>query len=122
MLNFLAVFFGGGVGAMLRYFITSMTNKYWNFAHWGTFVVNILGCFLIGYIFGLTLQKFPTMNPQLKLLITTGFLGGLTTFSTFSLDSFCLLRDGKIWQCALYLLASFAFGLFATYLGYLISK
>ena len=97
MLNILAVFLGGGIGAACRYLITMISNRFFGIAHWGTFSANIIGCFLIGYIFGYTL-------------------------STFSCESFCFLRDGKILHCALYMLASFAIGLCATFAGFMLAK
>lgn len=122
MLNILAVFLGGGIGAACRYLITMISNRFFGIAHWGTFSANIIGCFLIGYIFGYTLEKVKGFPPALKLFLTVGFLGGLTTFSTFSCESFCFLRDGKILHCALYMLASFAIGLCATFAGFMLAK
>lgn len=122
MLNILAVFIGGGFGAACRYLITKISTNFFGIAHWGTFCANILGCFLIGYIFGLTMQKSEAFPPALKLFLTVGFLGGLTTFSTFSCESFCFLRDGKIIHCAAYMITSFIVGLFATYAGFILSK
>lgn len=122
MLNFLAVFIGGGIGASLRYLITAISTKYLGFTHLGTLSANIAGCFIIGYIFGLTLNKTDVFPPHIKLFLTVGFLGGLTTFSTFSCEAFCLLKDGKILHCALYMFISFAVGLLATFAGYALSK
>lgn len=122
MLNFLAVFIGGGIGASLRYLITTVSTKYLGLSHWGTLSANIVGCFFIGYIFGLTLQKADIFPPHIKLFLTVGFLGGLTTFSTFSCEAFCFLKDGKILHCALYMLVSFTVGLLATFAGYALAK
>lgn len=122
MLNLLAVFLGGGIGAACRYLITKISTKFFGFAHLGTFSANIIGCFLIGYIFGVTMQKADSFPPALKLFLTVGFLGGLTTFSTFSCESFCFLKDGKILHCAVYMLLSFTVGLIATFAGYMLAK
>ena len=122
MLNILAVFLGGGIGASCRYLITKVSEKFFGIAHFGTFGANIIGCLIIGYIFGLTIQKAELFHPALKIFITVGFLGGLTTFSTFSCEAFCFIKDGKILHCALYVLASFTVGLFATLAGYMLAK
>lgn len=122
MLNFLAVFIGGGLGASLRYAITTLSNKILGFAHAGTFAANIAGCLIIGYVFGLAMNKADFFPPQVKLFITVGFLGGLTTFSTFSNESYCLLKDGKIGYCALYMTLSIVVGLIATFAGYMMAK
>lgn len=122
LLNIIAVFVGGGTGASLRYLITKLAAKCCGFSQWGTFGANILGCFLIGYIFGFTMQKTEIIPPALKLFLTVGFLGGLTTFSTFSCEAFCFLKEGKLLHCALYITASVVLGLFATFAGYLLGK
>ena len=119
--KFLSVFIGGGVGALLRFIASLLSKKYFMAPIFGTFFVNILGCFLLGLVFGLTLNKI-NMSETLKLFITVGFLGGLTTFSTFNLEVLELLKAGKIGMSFLYIFLSCIFGLLFTYLGYLVSK
>lgn len=122
MINLLAVFLGGGIGAACRYLITVFSTRFFGLAHWGTFSANIIGCFVIGYVFGMTIHKIDNFPPTLKLFLTVGFLGGLTTFSTFSCESFCFLKEGKIIHCLLYMMISFVIGLAATFAGYMLSK
>lgn len=122
MLNIIAVFLGGGIGAVCRYLITLTFDKLMNLSYLGTFCANIIGCFIIGYVFGITLQKADSISPVLKLLITTGFLGGLTTFSTFSLEAMCFLKDGKWLHFLIYLTASIVLGLTAAYAGFMLTK
>lgn len=122
MINLLAVFAGGGIGASCRYLITKLSTKYFGMAHFGTFGANIIGCFIIGYVFGLTLERAEIISPTLKLFLTVGFLGGLTTFSTFSNESFCFLKEGKILHCAVYIILSLSVGLLATFAGYSLAK
>ena len=122
MLNIFAIFIGGGIGAILRYWTTILAQKIWNTSILGTFCVNILGCFLIGFVLGLTIQKPSLIPPQVKLFITVGLLGGLTTFSSFSFEAFNLLKDGKTFYSFLYIAISVIVGLCATFIGYLISK
>ncbi len=117
----ISVFIGGGIGAVLRFAVSLLSKKYFITPIYGTFFVNILGCFLLGLVFGLTLNKI-NIPETIKLFITVGFLGGLTTFSTFNLEIFELLKSGKIGISFLYVFLSCAVGLLFTYLGCLISK
>ena len=85
-----------------------------------TFIVNITGCFLIGIVFGI-FEKQP-LSYEWKLLLTTGILGGFTTFSAFSNETIVLFRDGHVGYALLYILASVIFGLLATYAAYVLIK
>lgn len=117
----LAIFTGGGLGAVLRYLVTHYSNKFFGIPHIGTFTVNIIGCLLIGFVLGLTINK--TVLPQeVKLFITVGFLGGLTTFSTFNSEIFYLIKEGNIFQGTAYMLTSCLIGLIFTYAGYNLGK
>ena len=122
MINFLAVFLGGGLGSLLRHITNLLAQKLCFTTIWATLTVNILGCFLIGLIWGLSIQKENLMPTHMKLFLTVGFLGGLTTFSTFSCETFNLLKDDKITLGFLYIAISIVVGLTATCLGYLLSK
>lgn len=79
---------------------------------WATFAVNVSGCALIGILTALAL-RFPQFGGPAKLFLVTGFCGGFTTFSTFSLETFELLRRGECLTAALYAGASFLAGLLA---------
>lgn len=116
--NIVAVFIGGGLGAVLRYVISYLSKVLFQMPIFGTLTVNLIGCFLIGCIFGLTSGKIQTIPPVFKLLITVGFLGGLTTFSTFSLESFELIKNGKIGIAFLYILGSCILSLLLVFIGY----
>lgn len=87
----------------------------------GTLTVNLLGCFLIGYTFGLTSEKIQAIPPVFNLLITVGFLGGLTTFSTFGLEGFELIKNGKIGFALLYMTISCILGLLLVFAGYFLA-
>ena len=77
--------------------------------------VNIIGCFLIGFIFGLSERGNFTM--EWRLFLVTGFLGGFTTFSSFSNETVALFRDGQIWHAFIYITSSLVVGLLATFTG-----
>lgn len=117
MLNVLAVFIGGGIGAVLRYLTGVLFVQYLKFhLPLPTFVVNVVGCFILGFVYVLCLEKFQ-LNPALKLLITVGFCGGLTTFSTFSFEIFDMIQNVQYIHAALYTIGSLVIGVLAVLLG-----
>ena len=119
---FIAIFLGGGCGALSRYLIIDQINKLSsNSFPYGTILVNVLGAFLIGIIYYLLISKI-IINEQLKLFITIGFLGGFTTFSSFNLDFFKLIESGSIFLAIIYALASFLVTIVAFYIGYSLAK
>ncbi|WP_061708330.1 fluoride efflux transporter CrcB [Pseudenterobacter timonensis] len=118
----LAVFIGGGTGSVARWLLSLRFNPVHQAIPLGTLTANLLGAFIIGA--GLAwFSRMTHLDPMWKLLITTGFCGGLTTFSTFSAEVVFLLQEGRIgWaltNIAVNLLGSFimtalAFWLFST--------
>lgn len=86
----------------------------------GTFFVNLLGCFLIGFFSGLSSVRL-ALSPQTKLFLTTGFCGGLTTFSTFMNESLSLAKNSNS-VLYLYLIGSFALGLLFVWAGGALAK
>ncbi len=87
------VFIGGGIGAATRYGTTLLAGKWFGTGFpWGTLIVNLGGCFLIGIILGLA-EKSNLIQPSTRLFFVTGFLGGLTTFSSYALESIVALRS-----------------------------
>ena len=119
LLKLISVFIGGGIGAILRYGLTLLSSKYLSNTIIGTFSANIIGCFLIGCFFGFILNKVESVPQIIKLFITTGLLGGLTTFSTLNFEVFELIKSGKILMGFGYLFLSCFIGLIFLYLGYL---
>jgi CrcB protein len=85
---------GGSLGAISRYGVGLLTVRLWG-SHfpWGTLVVNLTGCFLIGLIFALA-DRGRLVTPEMRLLLITGYLGALTTFSSFSLETVNAGRSG----------------------------
>ena len=120
--NLFAIFIGGGLGAVLRFIVTYYCKNILGVSFVGTFTVNMIGCLLIGFIFGITLQKIELLPNIVKLFIMVGFLGGLTTFSTFSLETSEFIRNGKILMGIEYLLLSCFLGIILTLLGIYLSK
>ena len=117
MLNIFAVFIGGGTGAVLRYLAGVMAVKVLNVSFpVSTFVVNIAGCFILGFLFALFVNK-PEINPVLKFALGAGFCGGLTTFSTFSLELFEMFRNAQYMQVLVYLVSSLSVGILAVWIG-----
>ena len=108
---FFAVFIGGGTGSVLRWFLGMKLNPLHHAIPIGTLMANLAGAFIIGM--GLAwFNRMTHIDPLWKLLITTGFCGGLTTFSTFSAEVVFLLQDGRagwaLLNVAVNLLGSFA--------------
>ncbi len=118
------LFIGAGsfVGGVARYLLSHVvqTNVVSGFP-WGTMVVNVLGCFFIGLLYGL-FERGSLMNSDLRMFLTTGFCGGFTTFSTFMHENYALLSDENFVQFSAYSVMSFGIGLFAAYAGHLIVK
>jgi CrcB protein len=107
----------GGAGCISRYLISSGLNAWLGKAFpYGTFSVNIIGSFIIGIIFEVALRG-SVISPTLRIALTTGFLGGLTTFSSFSFETVELLLNGKYFVALLNIVGSLVVCFLATYLG-----
>jgi CrcB protein len=117
-----AVTLGGIVGTLLRFATGTWVANHWpRYFYTGTLAVNIVGCLLIGYLYGLFLAR-PEIPAELRAGLMVGFLGGLTTFSSFSLDTVRLLDNGQAMLAIGYCAISVFGGLLATWAGLALTK
>ena len=118
MTNYLAVLAGGAFGTGLRYFLSTFiysmikgpTFPYANL------VINVSGSFVIGVLTELFAERV-LVSPIVRVAVLTGILGGYTTFSSFSFETYSLLRDGEMWRAILNAVGSVLLGLIAVWLG-----
>ena len=112
---------GSCLGGILRYLVSLLVHSAKGGFPWSTFLVNIIGCLIIGLLWGLT-NRQTNASSLLNLFLIVGFCGGFTTFSTFSKENLVLLQSGNYFVFALYSLGSISIGLAAVALGYAMSK
>lgn len=115
--SILIVGLGGGAGSMLRYLCQKWVYQFYPHPFpWGTLLVNIVGCFLIGIFYEVS-EKTSLFTPEWRLLLTTGFCGGFTTFSAFAFENLNLVRSGDMTYFLLYIAASVVAGIAAVLAG-----
>ncbi len=120
--NLLIVGTGGLIGTVMRYLVQVHIEKLMGSTFpLGTFLINILGSFIIGVVYGLA-EKGNLIGPEWRLFLAVGLCGGFTTFSTFSADTLNLLKDNSIVQILSYTGGSVLFGLLAVYLGIILAR
>ena len=112
--NLLLVGLGGGIGSMLRFGTALLINN--KLFPYATFVANIIGSFIIGVVFALSLKE--VLSHDWKLFLAAGICGGFTTFSAFSLENMGLLQSGKYGLAITYITLSIILGIIATFSGY----
>jgi len=117
MMNFISVAMGGALGAMARYGLGVWISGRWTHdfpLH--TFLINISGAFLLGFLNTLLLDKL-TLSPEMRLALTVGFLGAFTTFSTFGYETLMLMKDGAMLTALIYTISSILVGFAGVFLG-----
>ncbi len=120
----LRIFFigaGGALGAILRYLLSGAAQRFFNGSFpWGTLCVNLSGALIIGFLWGTF--EYIVASQDIKMMLFIGFLGSFTTFSTFSLESFHLIRDNEYGLFLINVMASFFVGIMLVFMGYFISQ
>lgn len=117
MLNILAVAIGAAIGANLRYGISLWAaQRFGNAFPYGTLLINILGCIVIGGLLTLAATRLPLSEP-LRLLLVTGLLGGFTTFSSFGWEVYGLINSGNWLAAGIYVAGSVLIGILGVFLG-----
>ena len=115
--NPVAVSLGAIAGALSRYYLTLWFVRFGVTFPYGTFFINMTGCFLMGLVFTLATETVITITPEVRLLIATGFLGSYTTFSTYGLDTVSLIKAALIVPALIYGVGSAVGGIASVKLG-----
>jgi fluoride exporter len=119
---YLIVAFGSGIGGMLRYYISDFVQKYSSSLFpYGTLAVNIIGSFIIGLVL-FYLDSIKMISSEMRLFLTVGLCGGLTTFSTFSYETIRLIQDSEFLLAGTNVLLNVFVTLLAVLLAAFISK
>ena|SRR5690606_15737141 len=122
MLNYLIVSIGAAIGGAARYWLSNAVYKFFPATFpYGTLVVNITGSFLLGLIIFIFDER-ELINNQLKIFLTIGFCGGFTTFSTFSFETFNLLKESQYYLAAVNIVLSLILCIAGVFLAYIVSK
>ena len=123
MLKVLLVGLGGFIGSISRYLVGGLVHRLFPFTGfpYGTLVVNVLGCLLIGFVVGLV-EFRQLFRPEIRLFLLIGVLGGFTTFSTFSYETFALTRDGEIVRAGMNVLLQIVVCFGAVWFGNVLSR
>ncbi len=119
---FLLVGIGGFIGSVTRYLTASYLTKVFPSAFpYGTFAVNIIGCLIVGIVYGLS-ERFSWFTPEWRLFLATGLCGGYTTFSSFAYENIQLLQNGNYLAFTLYSATSFILCLVSSFIGLTLTK
>ena len=122
MLRILLIGLAGLVGTLCRYWLSGVVaRRYGETFPAGTLVVNLVGCLLIGFLFHLFQERY-VAGQTARTVVLVGFLGGFTTFSSYGLQTFTLLRDGEFAYAALNVVASNLLGILLVWGGYMLAK
>lgn len=114
----IAVALGGALGSIFRYYLSKfLQDKVGIDFPFGTLLVNLIACFLIGFFFSYFVEKL-AVSPAIRAFLITGVLGGFSTFSTFSYESYNLFMNGEVFKGVAYIFLSVFVGIFVTLLGY----
>ncbi|MDP4120336.1 MAG: fluoride efflux transporter CrcB [Bacillota bacterium] len=112
---------GGAIGACSRFLITKISTNYLPIFPLGTLISNIIAGFFIGFIIGIERQAL-FINPKVKVFLTSGLLGGLSTFSTFSMDTVSMFESGKYALAIGNILLNVGLSFICVFLGLMVAK
>ena len=118
MINTLLIFVGAGLGGVFRYWVSN--GVYWLLGRqfpYGTLIVNTTGCLLMGLLYVLVIERLNGIEQQLRAFLLIGFLGGYTTFSSFSVETLILFENGDLLRAGLNILLSVILCILLTWLG-----
>lgn len=119
----IAISFGAIAGALSRYYLTLwFTNRFGTSFPYATFFINLTGCLMMGFFVTLTLEQVTTISLEVRLLVTTGFLGAYTTFSTYGLESVTLLRNHSYLAAGFYWAGSALLGILSVQIGVVLAR
>ena len=121
MKDLFLVFLGGGIGSVIRYVVSTFFSASANAFPFPTFLVNLLGSFLIGLFLGLFMNE-TELHQNWKVFLVTGFCGGFTTFSAFSRENFILVQQQQWGMLSLYIGVSLIVCIGATALGFFVAR
>lgn len=122
LFRLLSIGFAGFIGTLLRYWLSGVVaRRYGETFPFGTLIVNLVGCFVIGFLFYLFYER-ALAGPTSRTTVFIGLLGGFTTFSSFGLQTFTLLRDGELLLALINVAVSNVVGLALVWLGYSLAK
>lgn len=122
MQPYIAIAIGGVLGCWARYAMTNLVQTiYGRDFPYATLSINVLACFLMGFLFVETLERL-TISPVLRVGILTGFIGGFSTFSTFAMETLLLAEQGDAKKSVLYVVLSIFLGMLATFGGAFIAR
>ncbi len=122
MRDLLILGLAGGLGTVCRYGISVWTRgRFGDDFPWGTLIVNVAGCLLLGFLVHLVLVN-ASLPRAVKLALTVGFLGGFTTFSTFSVETIALLEQGAAGRALGYVAGNLVAGVLAAWIGLAVAR
>ena len=118
----IAISLGAIAGALSRYYLTLwFAQRFGTAFPYGTFFINLTGCFAMGFFVTLALEHVAIIPPEIRLMVTTGFLGAYTTFSTYGLESLTLLRERNFSAFSFYWVGSAILGVISVQFGIILA-
>jgi fluoride exporter len=120
--TFWAIAIGAAVGGVSRYYLSAaVQHRMGSTFPWGTLVINVTGSLLLGFLMRYAIST-PAVSVEMRALLTTGFCGGYTTFSTYSYETAALIEDGQLGRAGTYALASVLLALAGTFGGFALAR